>query len=131
METLDVETHSRCELVDITREVQGILDGIGVEEGLAYVYCPHTTAGIAINENADPTVKRDFLTLIEKRIPHRDDYRHAEGNSDSHIKSILTGPGQAIPVTGGRLALGTWQGIFFCEYDGPRHRRVHVQVIPA
>jgi secondary thiamine-phosphate synthase enzyme len=129
VETIQVETRSRTELVDISREVQSAVDRSGADEGVAYVYCPHTTAGITINENADPTVKHDFLMMIEKRIPHRDDYRHGEGNSDSHIKSILTGAGQTIPVTGGRLMLGTWQGIFFCEYDGPRRRKVHVKVI--
>jgi len=131
VETIQVETRSRCELVDISREVQGAVDRSGADEGVCYVYCPHTTAGITINENADPTVVRDFLMMIEKRIPHHDDYRHGEGNSDSHVKSILTGAGQTIPLTGGRLALGTWQGIFFCEYDGPRRRKVHVKVIPG
>ena len=131
METLHVETRSRCELRDITAEVREVVRARALEEGIAVVYCPHTTAGIAINENADPSVKRDFLMLVEKRVPHREDYRHSEGNSDSHIKSILTGAAQTIPVTGGELALGTWQGIFLAEYDGPRHRKVHVQVVPA
>ncbi|MHC4859881.1 MAG: secondary thiamine-phosphate synthase enzyme YjbQ [Planctomycetota bacterium] len=129
METIQVETRSRTELIDISREVQGAVGRSGVDEGVAYVYCPHTTAAVTINENADPTVVRDFLMLIEKRVPHRDDYRHGEGNSDAHIKSILVGACQPILVSGGQLTLGTWQGVFFCEFDGPRRRKVHVKVI--
>ena len=128
METFDVRTTAFNELVDITPEVRRIVADSGVAEGFVTVYCPHTTGAITINENADPTVKRDVLTKLADLIPRRGDYRHAEGNSDAHIKSILTGASEQIPVSGGRLVLGTWQGIFFCEYDGPRSRRVHVTV---
>jgi secondary thiamine-phosphate synthase enzyme len=129
METFRVETRSANELVDVTREVQEIVSASGVAEGIAYVYCPHTTAAITINENADPDVVRDVLTTLARLVPRKGDYRHGEGNSDAHIKSILTGASEAVPISGGRLALGTWQGVFFCEYDGPRSRRVHVRVI--
>jgi secondary thiamine-phosphate synthase enzyme len=129
VETLSVSTSTRTELLDITREVAAAVAKTGVQDGLAYVCCPHTTAAITINENADPTVKSDFLAHLALLVPANADFRHAEGNSDAHIKSILTGAGQAIPIAKGRLVLGTWQGIFFCEYDGPRKRRVHVKVL--
>jgi secondary thiamine-phosphate synthase enzyme len=128
VETFDVRTSSFNEYVDITAEVRRIVEDHGVSEGFALVYCPHTTGAITINENADPSVKRDVLTKLADLVPRRGDYRHAEGNSDAHIKSIVTGASELIPVTNGRLVLGTWQGIFFCEYDGPRSRRVHVTV---
>ena len=128
METVSVQTNSFNELVDITPEVRRIVAGSGVAEGFVMVYCPHTTGAVTINENADPDVKRDVITKLADVIPRHGDYRHGEGNSDAHIKSILTGPSELIPVTGGRMALGTWQGIFFCEYDGPRSRRIHVTV---
>ena len=131
METLSVATRTRTELRDISREVQAAVDRIGVTEGIAFVYCPHTTAAVTINENADPTVVRDFLTHLNREIPHDGDYRHAEGNSDAHIKSILVGASRTVPVSEGKLALGTWQGIFLCEFDGPRRRRVLVTVLPA
>ncbi len=129
METLEVRTSRRTELVDISAEVSAAVARRGVREGMAYVYCPHTTAAITINENADPTVKSDFLNHLATLVPVRSEFRHAEGNSDAHIKSILTGACQPIPVSDGKLVLGTWQGIFFCEYDGPRRRRVHVKVL--
>ena len=128
METLDVRTNDFNELVDITPLVHRVVAESGVAEGYVLVYCPHTTGAITINENADPDVKRDVLAKLADVIPRHGDYRHGEGNSDAHIKSILTGPSETIPITGGRMALGTWQGIFFCEYDGPRSRRVHVTV---
>jgi secondary thiamine-phosphate synthase enzyme len=131
VETFNVRTNSFNEYADITPEVKRIVAESGVGEGIAYVYCPHTTGAITINENADPDVKRDVLAKLADLVPRHGDYRHGEGNSDSHIKSILTGASEAIPIAGGRLALGTWQGIFFCEYDGPRSRRVHVQVVPC
>jgi len=124
-----VPTSKRTELVDISREVMAAVAESGVREGMAYIYCPHTTAAITINENADPTVKSDFLKHLAKLVPASSEFRHAEGNSDAHIKSILTGACQPIPVTEGGLVLGTWQGIFFCEYDGPRRRQVHVKVL--
>ena len=131
MQTFQLRTNAFNEYADITPEVKRIVSESGVDEGIAYVYCPHTTGAITINENADPDVKRDVLAKLADLVPRHGDYRHGEGNSDSHIKAILTGSSEAIPITGGRLALGTWQGIFFCEYDGPRSRRVHVQVVPC
>ena len=131
LETIEVTTDTRTELRDVTAQVQAAVERSGIREGVAYVYCPHTTAGIAINENSDPAVRRDFLMLVNREIRRDDDFHHAEGNSDAHIKSILTGASEAIPVTEGRLALGTWQGVFFCEYDGPRRRRFQVRVIGA
>jgi secondary thiamine-phosphate synthase enzyme len=129
VETLAVVTRSRTEFVDITGEVSGAVSKSGVREGMAYIYCPHTTAAITINENADPSVKRDVLNHLAGLVPVDGDFHHAEGNSDAHIKSILTGACQPIPVSEGRLVLGTWQGIFFCEFDGPRRRRVLVKVM--
>jgi secondary thiamine-phosphate synthase enzyme len=129
VETFEVSTRTRTELVDISGEVAAAVARTGITEGMAYVYCPHTTAAITINENADPTVKSDFLNHLAHLVPVRREFRHAEGNSDAHIKSILTGACQPVPVNDGKLVLGTWQGIFFCEYDGPRRRRVHVKVM--
>jgi len=129
VETFEVRTRSMNEYVDITPEVRRIVEASGVDEGMAFVTCPHTTGAITINENADPDVVRDVLATLGRLVPREGDYRHGEGNSDAHIKSILTGATEAVPVSGGRLVLGTWQGLFFCEYDGPRTRRVHVQVL--
>ena len=128
METFSVRTSAFNEFVDITPDVHRIVAESGVSEGIVMVYCPHTTGAITINENADPDVKRDVLVKLADLVPRHGDYRHGEGNSDSHIKSIVTGASELIPITNGRMALGTWQGIFFCEYDGPRSRRVHVTV---
>jgi secondary thiamine-phosphate synthase enzyme len=127
--TITLETRARREFREITAEVAAAVTATGIEEGVAFLWCPHTTAGITVNENADPDVVRDFLCHLERLVPKDGDFRHGEGNSDAHIQSVLTGPGQAIPVAGGRLALGTWQGVFFTEYDGPRRRRVFVQVL--
>jgi secondary thiamine-phosphate synthase enzyme len=131
VKTISIETGSRRELREITVEVNAAIRDSGVEEGIALVWCPHTTAGITVNENADPDVVRDFLAHTGKLVPKDGGFHHGEGNSDSHIQSVLTGPGQTIPVSGGKLALGTWQGVFFCEYDGPRRRRVTVTVVGA
>ncbi len=129
METFEVRTGGRTALHEITAQVEAAVERSGVREGVAVVYCPHTTAAVTINENADPTVARDFLMLVDRTVPRRDDYRHAEGNSDAHIKSILVGADRSIPVREGRLVLGAWQGVFLCEFDGPRTRRLHVKVI--
>jgi len=124
-----ISTRSRNELVDITGKVGSVVSESGVSEGDVIVYCPHTTAGITINENADRSVVHDMLLTLEELIPRgRSGYRHTEGNSDSHCKSSLVGCSEQILVRDGNLALGTWQGIFFCEFDGPRSRRVLVQV---
>jgi secondary thiamine-phosphate synthase enzyme len=126
--TLEVRTGARTELLDLTARVQQVVAASGVAEGLCHVFVPHTTAAVTINENADPSVKADILMVLNKIISDREPYRHSEGNSPAHIKATLVGPQLTVLVSRGRLLLGTWQGIFFCEFDGPRTRRVHVKV---
>ena len=116
-------------LVDITAEVTEAISESGVNEGVCVVYCPHTTAAVTINENADPDVKTDFISGFDKVFPDFESFRHAEGNSDAHIKSSVVGVSETIIVTGGRPLLGTWQGVYFCEFDGPRKRKFYVKVI--
>jgi secondary thiamine-phosphate synthase enzyme len=128
LRTLDIRTGGKTELVDLTDLVQEMVRDSGVTEGLCHVFAPHTTAGVTINENADPSVKADILMVLNKVISDKEPYRHAEGNSPAHIKASLMGPHVTVFVSDGRLLLGTWQGIFFCEFDGPRSRRVHVKV---
>jgi secondary thiamine-phosphate synthase enzyme len=124
-----ISTHNRCEFVDITGEVASAVNKAGVKEGDVLVYCPHTTAGITVNENADRSVVHDILLTLEELVPHlRAGYRHDEGNSDAHCKSTLVGCSKQFIVRRGRLELGAWQGIFFCEFDGPRSRSFTVQV---
>ncbi len=125
----NVRTGNRTELVDITDKVGNVVRNSKVDNGVCIVYVPHTTAAVTINENADPSVKRDILMELNKTIPFNDGYSHMEGNSAAHIKSTLVGASVQIPVENGRLTLGTWQGIFFCEFDGPRNRSVIVQII--
>ncbi len=127
----EVRTTSRVQFLDITSAVQREVTSSGVTEGVCWVYVHHTTAGVTINENADPSVVEDIIRTLERLVPMRGDYRHAEGNSDAHIKASLMGFSQAIPVRDGKLALGTWQGIFLCEFDGPRRRKVSVTVTSA
>uniref|UniRef100_A0A7C5EXU4 YjbQ family protein n=1 Tax=Desulfobacca acetoxidans TaxID=60893 RepID=A0A7C5EXU4_9BACT len=127
--TLEIKTTGKTELVDLTAQIQQAVGESGVLEGLCQVYVPHTTAGVTINENADPSVAADILMVLNRLISDREPYRHLEGNSPAHIKASLVGPQVFVPISRGRLLLGTWQGIFFCEFDGPRHRRVHVKVI--
>ena len=127
-----VQTHAASELVDVTGEVRSAIRAAGIRTGLAVVYCPHTTAGVTIQENADPDVKTDFLLALENAVPARPErgtYRHAEGNSDAHVKAALVGSSATIIVEGGVPVLGTWQGVFLCEFDGPRRRTVHLKVI--
>jgi secondary thiamine-phosphate synthase enzyme len=126
---LRVQTKSRTELVDITQGVQRLVAESGIRSGVCYVYVPHTTSGITVNENTDPNVGRDILKELNKVIPFDDQYSHTEGNSAAHIKSTIVGVSKAVMVEEGRLALGTWQAIFYCEFDGPRDRRVFVKVI--
>jgi len=126
--TLEVSTGSKTELIDLTDRVQKVVSESGVDEGLCHVFVPHTTAGVTINENADPSVKADILMVLNKLISDKESYKHSEGNSPAHIKATLTGPQFTVFVSGGRLMLGTWQAIYFCEYDGPRSRKVHVKV---
>lgn len=129
MRTLSVRTQTRAQMIDITGEVQAAVAASGVREGVCCVYVPHTTAAVTINENADPAVPRDLLAQLERMVPWDGPYQHAEGNAAAHIKASLLGPSQTILVWDGRLVLGTWQAIFFCEFDGPRSRQVHVQVL--
>lgn len=127
--SFSVQTRSRTELIDITHQVCDIVQGSDISEGICVVYIPHTTAGVTINENADPSVVSDILAEINKVIPFNDGYRHGEGNSAAHIKSSVFGVSETIPIRNGRLTLGTWQGIYFAEFDGPRNRRVEVQLV--
>ena len=129
METFSIRTGSRTDLKDITREVASAVTGAGVAEGACIVYVPHTTAGVTINENADPAVREDIASALERVVPWNGPYRHMEGNSAAHVKASMMGFSAMVPVEGGRLVLGTWQGIYFCEFDGPRTRHVHVQVL--
>src|SRR5579862_3571857 len=124
-----VRTTRRTELIQISEQVQELVERSGVESGVCYVHVPHTTAGVIINEGYDPDVARDMEIAFDKLVPHRGDYRHAEGNSDSHIKVALTSSSQSIFIEGGKLALGRWQRIFFFEFDGPRRREVQVKII--
>jgi len=128
MQTLSVKTDRRTQLVDVTADVQKAVSASNVSDGICYLYVPHTTAAITINECADPDVARDVEGALDRLIPVTGPYRHREGNSDSHVKSILVGASQTVFVHGGKLALGRWQGIFFCEFDGPRNRELHVKV---
>jgi len=130
MKTFRIRTTMRTQFVDITREVEHAVRESGMTSGLCYVYVPHTTAGVTINEHADPDVARDVEGIFDRLIPHDGPYRHAEGNTDSHMKAILTGTSQTVFIENGKLALGTWQGIFLCEFDGPRQRTVFVKVVP-
>lgn len=130
MQTLIVKTDRRTQLLNVTAQVQKAVSATKITDGICYLYVPHTTAGIAINECADPDVARDIEGALDRLIPKTGPYRHSEGNSDSHIKSVLVGGSQIVFVEDGRLALGRWQGIFFCEFDGPRERRLHIKLFP-
>jgi secondary thiamine-phosphate synthase enzyme len=128
-ETFSVETHRRNEMIDITSEVAHWVSKSGIDIGMVTVFCPHTTAAVTINENADPDVVHDILLTLEELVPHlRKGYRHSEGNSDAHVKSSLVGVSQSVGIQHGRLKLGTWQAIYFCEFDGPRHRSVWLSI---
>jgi len=127
--TIQVKTARRAHLVNITAEVQRVVTETRVQNGLCHLYVTHTTAGITVNEGDDPDVARDIEATLDKLVPKDAGYKHYEGNADSHVKSTLVGVSQTIPVIGGRLALGRWQAIFFCEFDGPRTREVFIKVI--
>jgi secondary thiamine-phosphate synthase enzyme len=124
-----VKSRTRTELIDITSKIQDMVMSAGIDQGLCMLYVPHTTAAITINESADPIVKDDILMIINKIIPWEAGYRHLEGNSPAHIKSTIVGASELIAIDNNRLVLGTWQGIFFCEFDGPRTRKVQVRII--
>lgn len=129
MEILRVKTRQRTQLLDVTELVERAVAESGVDEGVCYVYVPHTTAGVAINEHADPDVACDLEGIFDRLVPHSGPYRHAEGNTDSHAKTVMVGTSQVIFVEAGKLALGTWQGVFLCEFDGPRERKIWVKVV--
>jgi secondary thiamine-phosphate synthase enzyme len=124
-----VKSKNRTELIDITSAIQDVVTDSRIGRGLCMLYVPHTTAAITINESADPSVKDDILMVINSIVPWKAGYRHMEGNSPAHVKSTIVGPSELIAVENDRLVLGTWQGIFFCEFDGPRTRKVHVSFI--
>jgi secondary thiamine-phosphate synthase enzyme len=129
MEKIQVRTPDRVALIDITHQIQQVVSTADFKDGLCFINIPHTTAAITINENADPDVERDIIMELNKIIPFQDNYRHMEGNSAAHIKSSLVGPTQTVIIEDGRLQLGTWQGIYLCEFDGPRTRQVWIKLI--
>jgi secondary thiamine-phosphate synthase enzyme len=130
MHSFSLSTRQRDQMIDITHQVNQLVQQQNFRQGIAIVYCPHTTAGIAINENADPDVKHDVLMRLDEVYPwSHPKYRHAEGNTASHLKAITTGTSQTVIVDNGRLVLGRWQGIYFCEFDGPRERTFHVKLL--
>jgi secondary thiamine-phosphate synthase enzyme len=126
---IQVKTKARNELIDITQQVEKVVEEAGIAEGICVVVVPHTTAAVTVNENADPSVKADIIAKLGELVPAGDRYHHQEGNADAHIKAALVGTSESILVRGGQLALGTWQGVFFCEFDGPRTRQVWVKVL--
>jgi secondary thiamine-phosphate synthase enzyme len=127
---IEVRTSARSEFVDVTAMVADVVAASGVSEGVAVVYCPHTTASVAVNEHADPDVARDLQSWLSTAVPRSAEWRHTvEGNADAHVKATLVGSSVMVPVSQGRLALGTWQGVFFCEFDGPRSRNLEVRVL--
>jgi len=126
---INVRSKSRNEFIDITEMVQDVVKEAGITKGICYLYVPHTTAGVTINEGADPSVQRDIINALSRLVPHEMNYFHREGNADAHIKTTLVGSSLNVIVEEGKLLLGTWQSIFFCEFDGPRHRRIAIKFI--
>ena len=131
METLSIQTHSRTAMISVNRELHGLMRQKDWRTGALLVFCPHTTAGLTVNENADPDVQRDMTAFMNTLVPQRNDFRHMEGNSDAHIKTSLFGPHLMLIVEDGKIQLGTWQGVYFCEWDGPRNRTLWVQFFPG
>ncbi len=130
LKRLEVKTSSRVQLIDISSHIKSLLKSEGISSGYIIVYVPHTTCGITINENADPAVKEDIIDVLNRLVPENSNYRHLEGNSDAHIKSSIIGSSVTVFIEGGALVLGTWQGIFLAEFDGPRIRSVLLKMIP-
>ena len=128
---LSVKTHAQTEMIDVTSQIQQEVANSGMTDGLCMVFVPHTTAAVTINESADPAVSQDVLMVLNKIVPWQEAYRHMEGNSPAHLKTTLVGSSEIIAVDNGRLVLGTWQGIFFCEFDGPRTRKLDVRLMRA
>jgi secondary thiamine-phosphate synthase enzyme len=131
IQTIDLRTATREEMIDITSQVRSAIKRSGVSDGICCLYCPHTTAGVTIQENSDPDVKADMVAHIGRVVPKNAPFRHDEGNSDAHIKSSLIGTTATLIVEDGKPLLGTWQAIFFCEYDGPRERSIRIKVVPG
>ena len=129
MKILEVQSQSKEEFIDITKKAKDFVASSGIRNGLCFIYIPHTTAAVTINENADPSVKRDIISTLKKIVPDSLPYTHLEGNSPAHIKASLVGSSVSIIIENGELALGTWQGVFFCEFDGPRRRKVYIRVL--
>ena len=127
---ISIRTEAKVEFRDITREVQNVVDSSGIESGVGYIFVPHTTAAVTVNEHADPSVVEDIAVQLEAMVPQHKNYRHIEGNAPAHIKASLIGNSVILPIEGRRLVLGTWQGIFFCEFDGPRNRTALIKIVP-
>lgn len=126
---LSLKTNSKTELVNITSEVRSMVRQSKIADGICMLYVPHTTAAVTINESADPSVREDIMMILNRIVPWEANYRHLEGNSPAHVKAALVGPSELIGIENGDLVLGTWQGIFFCEFDGPRNRKLHIRLI--
>ncbi len=126
---ISIKTRGRTDFVDMTGEIESIVAESGVESGICTIYVHHTTAGVTINENADPSVRSDMIDVLDRLVPWKGGYAHAEGNSAAHVKASLMGSSVAVPIDGGRLALGTWQGLYFCDFDGPRTRKATVKIV--
>jgi len=126
-----VKTGAKTELIDITSAIQNMVSSSGVANGLCMLYVPHTTAAVTINESADPSVRRDIMMVLNHIVPWDADYKHLEGNSPAHVKATMVGPSELVAVENSQLLLGTWQGIFFCEFDGPRTRKTHIRMVPS
>jgi len=131
MKIIEIKTKKRIEFIEITESVGKIVKESKIREGICVIFCPHTTAGLTINENADPSVRKDIISHLEKIVPPRGNYSHLEGNADSHIKSSFLGSSLNLIIHQEKLVLGTWQGIYFCEFDGPRQRKVYLKLISA
>lgn len=129
MQKLSMRTAKRTEIIDITEKIKSIVEKSGIKSGICVVFCPHTTAGITINENHDPSIKPDLLFALEKIVPIYKEFRHSEGNSDAHVKSSLMGSSLNLIIEDGKLVIGQWQGLFFGEFDGPRNREIFVKII--
>ncbi len=128
MKVLDLKTNTRCEFIDITSRVYEVVQDEKIKDGICIIFCPHTTAGLTINENADPAVKKDIINHLKKVVPQEKSFMHSEGNSDAHIKASMMGNSLNLIIETGKLVLGTWQGIYFCEFDGPRNRKVYIKI---
>lgn len=129
IKNINVSSSLRCELIDITARIEKLVEATNISDGVCHLFVPHTTAAVTINEGADPSVKRDIITYLDKLVPHAGDYQHMEGNSDAHIKATLTGSSESILIEKGSLLLGTWQSVYFCEFDGPRSRQLMVKIV--